>query len=143
MARPGPDPNFVKEQQQVLRMLGLKRARKAEAEAKAVSAKKLMLILVPALLLALAVFLYASGAFDKGHTFAWNGALYRVPQDIEAVRKDAKPEGFKFAGYLDPEEENAAADWRPNGEVYVREGSDRVIYLYLYPERGYYRAKKK
>ena len=142
MAMPGPDPNFVKEQQQILRMLGLKRARKAESEAKGVSANKLLLILVPVFLLALAVILYTSGAFDKGRTVSWNGAVYRLPRDIYSVRVETKPEGFKFAGYLDPEE-NASDDWRPTGEVYVKEGSDRVIYLYLYPPNGYYRAKKQ
>lgn len=139
MAMPGPDPNFVKEQQQLLRMQGLKRAKKA----KPLSGKGLLLIVVPVLLLALAFLLYTAGVFNEGRTFSWNGAIYRLPDEISSVREDSKPEGYRFAGYLDPEEENASANWHPNGEVYVKEGSDRVVYLYLYAPKGYYKAKKK
>ena len=46
---PNLDPNFVKEQQQVMRMLGLKRAKKA----KPVSPKKALLIILPVFVLAL------------------------------------------------------------------------------------------
>ncbi len=139
MPMPGLDPNYVKEQQQLLRMQGLKRAKKV----KPISAKKLLLFVIPVLLVALAFILYTAGVFDEGRTFSWNGAIYRLPEDIDAVRSDAKPEGFKFAGYLDPEEENDSANWHPNGEIYVKEGNDRVVYLYLSAPRGYYRAKKK
>ena len=139
MPMPGPDPNFVKEQQQVMRMIGLKRAKKA----KPLSGKGLLCIVVPVLLVALAFILYMTGVFDEGRTFSWNGAVYRLPEEINAVRTEAKPEGFRFAGYLDPEEENDSANWHPNGEIYVKEGNDRIVYLYLYAPQGYYRAKKK
>ena len=139
MPSPNLDPNYIKDQQQVLRMLGLNRAKKA----KPVSPKKLLLILVPVFLLALALISYEAGIFDKGLTFSWNGAIYRLPSDTNAVMTSTRPEGFKFAGYLDPEEENPSANWRPSGEVYVKEGDDRIIYLYLYTPKGYYKARKK
>ena len=139
MPMPGPDPNFVKEQQQIVRMIGLKRAKKART----ISGKTLLLILVPVLLIAVFFLLYMGGVFSEGRTFSWNGAVYRLPEDIGSVWVETKPEGFKFAGYLDAEEENDAANWRPNGEIYVKEGNDRIVYLYLNAPRGYYRAKKK
>ena len=122
-----------------MRLLGLKRAEKA----KPISAKKLIFILIPVLVLALIFLLYTAGVFDEGHTFSWNGAVYRLPKDINAVRTDTKPEGYRFVGYLDPDEDNDSANWHPYGEVYVKEGSDRVIYLYLSTQKGYYKAKKK
>lgn len=139
MAMPGPDPNFIKEQQQVMRMIGLKRAKKV----KTTSTKKLLLIVIPVLLLALVFLLYMAGVFEEGRTFSWNGAIYRLPNEISSVRQDSKPEGFKFAGYLDPEGENDSANWHPSGEIYVKGGSDRVVYLYLNTPKGYYKAKKK
>ena len=140
MPMPGLDPNFIKEQQQVMRMIGLKRAKKT---VKTTSPKKLLLILIAVFLIALAITLYTSGIFDEPHTVSWNGAIYRLPNDLGKVQVSTKPEGFKFAGYLDPDEENDAANWHPFGEVYVKEGDDRVIYLYLTTPKGYYKAKKK
>ena len=139
MPMPGLDPNFVKEQQQVMRMIGLKRAKKVETA----SPKKLLLILIPVFLVATAITLYTSGIFDEPHTVSWNGAIYRLPNELSKVQLSMKPEGYKFAGYLDPEEENDSANWSPFAEVYVKEGDDRVIYLYLTAPKGYYRAKKK
>ena len=140
MAMPGPDPNFVKEQQQIMRMIGLNRAKK---KVKTTSPKKLLLILIPVLLIALAITLYASGIFDKPYTVSWNGSIYRLPKELSKVHLSTKPEGFKFAGYLDPEEENDSANWSPFAEVYVKEGDDKVIYLYMTTPKGYYKAKKK
>ena len=139
MPMPGPDPNFIKEQQQVMRMIGLKRAKKVETA----SPKKLLFILIPVFLAALAIVLYTSGIFDEPHTVSWTGSIYRLPQELSKVQLSTKPEGYKFAGYLDPEEENDSANWSPYAEVYVKEGDDRVIYLYLTAPKGYYRAKKK
>ncbi len=139
MPMPGLDPNFIKEQQQVMRMMGLKRAKKVETA----SPKKLLFILIPVFLAALAIVLYTSGIFDEPHTVSWNGATYRLPNDLGKVQASTKPEGFKFAGYLDPEEENDAANWSPYAEVYVKEGDDKIIYLYMTNPKGYYRAKKK
>lgn len=139
MPMPGLDPNFVKEQQQVMRMIGLKRAKKVETA----SPKKLLLILILVFLVAIAITLYTSGIFDEPHTVSWNGAIYRLPNELSKVQVSTKPEGYKFAGYLDPEEENDSANWRPYGEVYVKEGDDKVIYLYLTAPKGYYKAKKK
>ena len=133
------DPNFLKEQQQVMRMIGLKRAKKV----KTASPKKLLFILIPVFLIALAITLYTSGIFDEPHTVSWNGAIYRLPSDLGKVQVSTKPEGFKFAGYLDSEEENDSANWRPFGEVYIKEGDDRVIYLKLTTLKGYFKAKKK
>ena len=48
MGVPTLDPNFIKEQQQVMRMLGLKRAKKA----KPISPKKALLIILPVFVLA-------------------------------------------------------------------------------------------
>lgn len=139
MPMPGLDPNFIKEQQQVMRMMGLKRAKKV----KTTSPKKLLLILIAVFLIALAITLYTSEIFAEPYTISWNGAIYRLPSELSKVQLSTKPEGYKFAGYLDPEEENDAANWSPYGEVYVKEGDDKVIYLYLTAPKGYYRAKKK
>ena len=134
------DPNFLKEQQQVMRMIGLKRAKKT---VKTASPKKLLFILIPVFLAALALVLYTSEIFNEPYTVSWNGAIYRLPSELSKVQMSTKPEGFKFAGYLDPDEENDSANWSPFAEVYVKEGDDRVIYLYLTAPKGYYRAKKK
>ena len=139
MAMPGPDPNYVKEQQQIMRMIGLNRAKKV----KTASPKKLLFIIVPVFLAALAIVLYTSGIFDEAHTVSWNGAIYSLPKDLGKVQVDTKPEGYKFAGYLDAEEDNPSANWSPFAEVYVKEGDDRVIYLYLTTPKGYFKAKKK
>ena len=141
MPMPGLDPNFVKDQQQVMRMIGLKRAKKV----KTVSPKKLLLIIILVFLIALAFTLYTSGIFDEAYTISWNGTIYRLPRELSKVQVSTKPEGYKFAGYLDPEGENDSANWSPYGEVYVKEGNDKVIYLYLTDmmPKGYYKAKKK
>ena len=139
MPSPNLDPNFIKEQQQVMRMIGLNRAKKV----KTASPKTLLFILIPVFLAALAITLYTSGIFDEAHTVSWNGAIYRLPNDLGKVQVSTKPEGYKFAGYLDAEEENPSANWNPFAEIYVKEGDDRVIYLYMTNPKGYYRAKKK
>ena len=139
MAMPGPDPSFVKEQQQVMRMIGLNRAKKV----KTTSPKKLLFIIIPVFLAALAIVLYTSGLFDEAHTVSWNGTIYRLPNDLGKVQVSTKPEGIKFAGYLDPETEDPSVNWSPFAEVYVKEGDDRVIYLYLTAPKGFFKAKKK
>ena len=140
MGVPNLDPNFIKEQQQVMRMIGLNRAKK---KGKTTSPKKLLLILIPVFLIALAIILFDSGVFDEPYTVSWNGSIYRLPKELSKVQRSSKPEGFKFAGCLDPEGENDSANWHPSGEIYVKEGSDRVVYLYLNTPKGYYKAKKK
>ncbi len=140
MGMPNLDPNFIKEQQQVMRMIGLNRAKK---KGKTTSPKKLLLILIPVFLIALAIILFDSGVFDEPYTVSWNGSIYRLPKELSKVQRSSKPEGFKFAGYLEPEEENDPANWSPFAEVYVKEGDDKVIYLYMTAPKGYYKAKKK
>ncbi len=140
MAMPNLDPNFIKEQQQVLRMIGLKRAKKT---VKTASPKKLLFILIPVFLAALAFVLYTSEIFTEPYTVSWNGVIYRLPKELSKVQVSTKPEDYKFAGYLDTEEEKPSANWSPVAEVYVKEGDDKVIYLKLTELKGYFKAKKK
>ena len=139
MPMPGLDPNFVKEQQQVMRMIGLKRAKKVETA----SPKKLLLILIPVFLAALAFVLYTSEIFTEPNTVSWNGVIYRLPNELSKVQVSTKPEDYQFAGYLDAEEENSSADWSPSAEVYAKEGDDKVIYLKFTGWSSYFKAKKK
>ncbi len=139
---PNLDPNFVKEQQQVLRMMGLKRAKKA----KPVSPKMALLIIIPVFLIALAVTLLSSENFAKGYTVSWNGAAYRLPHDLNAVMVKQAPEGYAAAGKLVPAEEDASGNWFSEAKVYIKDGNDRVIYLFIdSPSHmaGFYRARKK
>ena len=139
---PNLDPNFVKEQQQVLRMMGLKRAKKA----KPVSPKKALLIIIPVFLIALAVTLLSSENFAKGYTVSWNGADYRLPHDLNAVMVKQAPQGYVSAGKLVPAEEDASANWFSEAKVYIKDGNARVIYLFIDSPAhaaGFYRARKK
>lgn len=143
MAMPNLDPNFIKEQQQVMRMIGLKRAKKT---VKTASPKKLLFILIPVFVIALAITLFSSEIFAKGYTVSWNGADYRLPHDLNAVMVKRAPEGYAAAGKLVPAEEDASANWFSEAKVYLKEGSDRVIYLFVdSPPHmvGFYRARKK
>ena len=136
------DPNFVKEQQQVMRMLGLKRAKKA----KPISPKKALLIILPVFVLALAITLFSSEIFAKGYTVNWNGAAYRLPHDLNAVMVKQAPKGYAAAGKLLPAEEDASADWFSEAKVYIKGDNDRVIYVFVdspAPAVGFYRARKK
>ena len=133
------DPNFLKEQQQVMRMIGLKRAKKV----KTASPKKLLFIIILVFLVALAFVLYTSEIFTEPHTVSWNGVIYRLPNDINKVMVSTKPEDYKFAGYLDAEQENPSVNWSPFAEVYAKEGDDKVIYLKFTGWSSYFKAKKK
>ena len=139
---PNLDPNFVKEQQQVLRMMGLKRAKKA----KPISPKKALLIIIPVFLIALAITLFSSENFAKGYTVSWNGATYRLPHDLNAVMVKQAPAGYVSAGKLVPAEEDSSANWFSEAKVYIKEGNARVIYLFIDSPAhaaGFYRARKK
>ena len=136
------DPNHIKEQQQVMRMLGLKLAKRA----KPISPKKALLIILPVFVLALAITLFSSEIFAKGYTVNWNGAAYRLPHDLNAVMVKQVPKGYAAAGKLLPAEEDASAGWFSEAKVYLKEGSDRVIYLFVDSPAhmvGFYRARKK
>ena len=142
MPSPNLDPNFIKEQQQVMRMMGLNRAKKV----KTTSPKKTLLIILPVFVLALAITLLSSEIFAKGYTVSWNGASYRLPHDLNAVMVKSAPEGYAAAGKLLPAEEDTSADWFSEAKVYLKEGSDRVIYLFVDSPAhmvGFYRARKK
>ena len=68
------DPNFVAQQQQLAQMQALKQAKSASA----VSGKKVLWIVVPVFVLAIAVVLMFSGAFDKPDTVRYHGELYKI-----------------------------------------------------------------
>lgn len=142
MGVPNLDPNFIKEQQQVMRMLGLKRAKKA----KPISPKKALLIILPVFVLALAITLFSSEFFAKGYTVSWNGATYRLPHDLNAVMVKQAPEGYAAAGKLVPAGEDASGNWFSEAKVYIKGDNDRVIYVFVdspAPMVGFYRARKK
>ena len=142
MATPGLDPNFIREQQQLMRMMGLKRAKNA----KPISPKKALLIILPVLVLALAITLLSSENFAKGYTVSWNGASYRLPHDLNAVMIKHAPEGYAAVGKLVPAEEDASANWFSEAKVYIKGSDDRVIYLFIDSPNhmaGFYRARKK
>ena len=136
------DPNHIKEQQQVMRMLGLKRAKKA----KPISPKKALLIILPVFVLALAITLFSSEIFAKGYTVNWNGAAYRLPHDLNAVMVKQAPKGYAAAGKIFPSEDDTSANWFSEAKVYIKEGNARVIYLFIDSPAhaaGFYRARKK
>ena len=139
---PNLDPNFIKEQQQVMRMVGLKRAKKV----KPVSPKKALLIILPVFVLALAITLLSSEFLAKGYTVSWNGASYRLPRDLNAVMVKSAPEGYAAVDKLVPAEEDASGNWFTEAKVYTKGDNDRVIYLFIdspKPAAGFYRARKK
>ena len=136
------DPNHIKEQQQVMRMLGLKRAKKA----KPISPKKALLIILPVFVLALAITLFSSEIFAKGYTVNWNGAAYRLPHDLNAVMVKQAPKGYAAAGKIFPSEDDTSANWFSEAKVYIKGDNDRVIYVFVdspAPAVGFYRARKK
>lgn len=142
MAIGGPDPNYIKDQQQVLRMMGIKRSKKV----KPISPKKTLLIILPVFVLALVITLFSSEILAKGYTVSWNGADYRLPHDLNAVMVKHAPQGYVSAGKLVPAEDDASANWFSEAKVYIKEGNARVIYLFIDSPAhaaGFYRARKK
>lgn len=143
MGFPNVDPNVVREQQQLQRMQALKRAKTVGP----ISGKKALLILIPVFVIALALVLFLSGVFDRGYTVLWNGALYRISNEISEDLVHELPEGYVSAGSLvfaeNPKKsgEDLSSDWTMEAELYVDPSDDRAVYITAY--KGYLKARKK
>ena len=124
------DPNFVMQQQQLAQMQALKQAKSASA----VSGKKLLWIIVPVFVLAIAVILMFSGAFDKPDTVRYHGELYKITDYVEFEL----PEGYEEVGALKHVEnpkktaEDLTTSWNLEAKLYVDPANPQKAYISAY-----------
>ncbi len=132
------DPNFVLQQQQLAQMQALKQAKSASA----VSGKKVLWIVVPVFVLAIAVVLMFSGAFDKPDTVRYHGELYKIT-DYVAFEL---PEGYEEVGALKHVEnpkktaEDLTTTWNLETKLYADPANPQKAYISAY---GHYLEIKK
>ena len=134
------DPNFVTQQQSLARMQALKQAKSACA----VSGKKLLWIIVPVFVLAIAVVLMFSGAFDKPDTVRYHGELYKITDEVVYEL----PEGYVEVGALkhteDPRKttEDLTTSWNLETKLYANPSDLQKAYVST-NGKNFYEIKKK
>ena len=132
------DPNFVAQQQSLMRMQALKQAKSASA----VSGKKLLWIIVPVFVLAIAVVLMFSGAFSTPDTVCYHGELYKITDDVVYEL----PEGYEEVGSLkhteDPKKtmEDLTTSWNLEAKLYIDPANPQKAYISAY---GHYLEIRK
>ena len=121
------DPNFVLQQQQLAQMQALKQAKSASA----VSGKKVLWIVVPVFVLAIAVVLMFSGAFDKPDTIRYHGELYKITDYVVYEL----PEGYEEVGVLTHVEnpkktvEDLTTSWNLEAKLYADPANPQKAYI--------------
>ena len=132
------DPNFVAQQQSLMRMQALKQAKSASA----VSGKKLLWIVVPVFVLAIAVAVLFSGALSKPDTVRYHGELYKITDYVVYEL----PEGYVEAGSLkhteDPRKttEDLTTSWNLEAQLYIDPSNPQKAYISAY---GHYLEIRK